>query len=244
MGRKPGPLCGHDLGRDWIDSGTLARTRHHPPGPLGTKVESSSQEHTLTDEVDIPLQINTGLHAPSEEFMHSLLGRPRDNFNDKCQKVTNMALIGIIENADFKVFKATGLRAALTSLHTILESIKKEHPLVYRNLGTAGMLCCRYQRNSSRISNHSWGTAIDLTICGKLDRYGNRKVQYGLLLIAPIFNRNGWVWGAAYRKEDGMHFEVSMETLLKWKSDGQLAPVVPALPKTEKVPIEQEILHI
>ena len=78
------------------------------------------------------------------------------------------------------------------------------------DLGTAGMLCCRLVRGSATaISNHSWGTAIDLTLDGVLDVYGDDKVQYGLTLIAPIFNRHGWYWGAAFRTEDGMHFEGS-----------------------------------
>jgi len=73
------------------------------------------------------------------------------------------------------------------------------------------MLCCRYQRNSTTsISNHSWGTAVDLKIDGHLDERGDDTVQYGLTLIAPIFNRFGWYWGAMFPTEDAMHFEASL----------------------------------
>ena len=79
------------------------------------------------------------------------------------------------------------------------------------------MLCCRLVRGSaSAISNHSWGTAIDLTLNGVLDAYGDDKVQHGLTLIAPIFNRHGWYWGAVFRKEDGMHFEASRDLIDRW----------------------------
>jgi len=227
MGRKPGPLCGHDLGQDWIDSGTLAATRHLPPTHLGADgCGPGGKKPQLTDEVEIPLHINRGLSAPSEKFMISLLGMPRQSFGDVCQPVTSKSLASLIEKVDLGKFEVNGLRPALTSLKNILGQIRTLYPMVYSHLGTEGMLCCRRQRRSQKISNHSWGTAIDLTICGKLDRWGNGRVQYGLTLIAPIFNNNLWVWGATYRREDGMHFEVSEQLLLKWKADGVLAPKI------------------
>jgi len=70
--------------------------------------------------------------------------------------------------------------------------------------------------SNSAISNHSWGTAIDLKINGVLDRVGNNKVQLGLTLIAPIFHKYGWYWGAGFSKEDGMHFEVSKQKMMQW----------------------------
>ena len=81
------------------------------------------------------------------------------------------------------------------------------------------MLCCRLMRGSANaISNHSWGTAIDLTLDGVLDQRGDDKVQFGLTLIAPIFNRHGWYWGAGFPTEDGMHFEGSAAKIGEWKS--------------------------
>ena len=82
------------------------------------------------------------------------------------------------------------------------------------------MLCARLVRGStSASSNHSWGTAIDLTLDGVLDQRGDGRVQVGLTRIAPIFNRHSWFWGAGFRTEDGMHFEASDELL-------SLSPVV------------------
>jgi hypothetical protein len=79
------------------------------------------------------------------------------------------------------------------------------------------MLCCRLVRGSATsISNHSWGTAIDLTLNGVLDVQGDDKVQYGLTLIAPLFNRHGWFWGAAFGVEDAMHFEAGKGLVSQW----------------------------
>jgi hypothetical protein len=76
------------------------------------------------------------------------------------------------------------------------------------------MLCARFVRGSTTaISNHAWGTAIDLTLDGVLDRRGDGRVQVGLTRIAPIFNRHSWFWGAGFRTEDAMHFEGSDELI-------------------------------
>jgi hypothetical protein len=112
-----------------------------------------------------------------------------------------------IKTASVGPFSVTEHQLAVESLVAIRAEIKQREPLVYQNSGTAGMLCCRYMKNAGqKLSSHSWGTAIDLTLCGKLDTRGNRKVFAGLALIPPIFNRHGWYWGAKFRTEDAMHF--------------------------------------
>lgn len=90
-----------------------------------------------------------------------------------------------------------------------MTAIAFDQRLVYRVLGHRGMLVVRYVRGSTtNVSNHSWGTAIDLTIENILDIRGDNTVQFGLHLISGIFNRNGWYWGAGFRTEDAQHFEV------------------------------------
>ena len=74
----------------------------------------------------------------------------------------------------------------------------------------------------SAVSNHSWGTAIDVKLQGQLDGFGDGGTQFGLLLLAELFNEEGWYWGAGYRREDSMHFEVGVETLRKWQAEGLL----------------------
>lgn len=161
--------------------------------------------------------INQGLVAVSPSFMVEQLGQPRDTYSANCQPLTNTTLKKHIVTQSVGRFSVTGLDAAVSSLRDALAQIQREQPAVYNALGTAGMLCCRYIRgSSSAISNHSWGTAIDFTINGVLDVRGDNKVQVGLTLIAPIMNQHGWYWGAAFRTEDGMHFEASRALISQW----------------------------
>ena len=48
------------------------------------------------------------------------------------------------------------------------------------------------------------------------------KTQLGLTLLADFFNKEGWIWGAGFGREDSMHFEVSREKLLQWRRLGQI----------------------
>jgi hypothetical protein len=183
--------------------------------------------HKLTDEVDVPDNVNRGLTVASPLFLQSLLGSPRKSYTNKCQEMTNKELYSsYIVSEDVGRFKVNGLRPAVESLRKVLVSIAGEQPAIYAKLGRDGMLCCRHIGNSNKISNHSWGIAIDLLIDAKLDPYNNGKTFYGLTLIAPIFNRYGWFWGGRFRtSEDAMHFEVSKEKLIEWQRDGMFGPV-------------------
>jgi hypothetical protein len=116
-------------------------------------------------------------------------------------------------------------------LRSIIAQIATAAPAVHAGLGTAGMLCARLVRGSTHsVSNHSWGTAIDLTLNGVLDRRGDRMVQRGLAEIAPVFNEHGWFWGAGFGTEDAMHFEVGDELIRRWHADGRFGTSGPTPP--------------
>ena len=175
---------------------------------------------SLTRQVPRPApgSINQGLTSANNEYMLSKLGAPRSGgYTQLCQMPTNERLRRNLVLDTVGPFRVTGLLPAVLSLKAVMADIAAEQPQVYRALGTQGMFCGRLQRGSTTaISNHSWGTAIDLTIDGLLDVYGNDTVQFGLTLIARIFNRHGWFWGAAFRKEDGMHFEGGKTLIDQW----------------------------
>ncbi|MBD0362843.1 MAG: M15 family metallopeptidase, partial [Coleofasciculus sp. C3-bin4] len=101
-----------------------------------------------------------------------------------------------------------------------------EKPALYNQLGTAGMLCVRKVRGGSDFSNHSWGTAIDIKINGRLDVVGDGRTQLGLKELYPYFYNEGFYWGAGYSgsREDSMHFEASRELVERWRVQGQLNP--------------------
>ncbi len=185
-----------------------------------SEVDPPDASTRLTRPIPRPAMnsINIGLDCVSNSYMLQKLGQPcSGGYSSLCQPPTNPRLRRNLVTDTVGPFRATGLVPAILGLKAVMNDIRSAQPAIYRGLGSAGMLCCRLVRgSSSSISNHSWGTAIDLTLNGVLDVYGNNTVQYGLTLIAPIFNRHGWYWGAGFRTEDGMHFEGSQTLIKQW----------------------------
>lgn len=174
--------------------------------------------------------INGKLEPARNGTMLALIGNPRGTYDQECRAPTNPRIADMMETADFGPFRATGLAPAVARLKVILADVMRELPEVHAALGTAGMMCCRLVRGSTTsISDHSWGTAIDLTLGGKLDKRGDDRCQRGLLAMAPIFNRHGFYWGAAFPTEDSMHFEASEGLINEWAKEGLFGPVPPSV---------------
>ena len=188
----------------------------------------------ITRLVGVPASLNPGINSAKQATMLALLGNPRSSFDSSCREVTDPRLKALIELDSVGPFRVQGLRPAVASLKVIFAEIAAKVPDVNAGLGTAGMLCARLVRGSDNaISNHSWGTAIDLTLDGILDARGDNQVQEGLTRIAPIFNTHGWFWGAGFRTEDAMHFEASDDLIRKWHAEGKLGG--PPRPAPEKL---------
>lgn len=186
---------------------------------------------SITDLINIPNNINEGLNAARQITMLSLLGNPRGSYTRDCQPISHPTLRNLVVTKNVGPFRVTGLAPAVESLTEVMADIKSEEPEVFDALGTAGMLCARLVRGSkSSISNHSWGMAVDLNLNGQLDAPGNGKTQRGLARIAPIFNRHGWYWGAAFPREDAMHFEISDQKVRKLHSEGAFGGAPSELP--------------
>lgn len=168
-------------------------------------------------------RFNKGITQPRNRTMLDLLGPPRDSYSDDCQPVTSDSLRELIQTRKVGPIEVTMLAPALDSLGRVMARLKETDPDIYTAVGTAGAVCARYIRGSrTSVSNHSWGTAIDLTLEGELDPFADGGTQFGLLILAEYFNDEGWYWGAGYNREDSMHFEVGEETLRAWKRDGRL----------------------
>jgi len=178
----------------------------------------------LTEQMKLAkTRFNKGITQPRNKTMLAILGNPRDSYNTECQGVTNPRLKELLDTRQIGPIKVTMLRPALDSLERVMNRLKESDPDIYAKVGTAGALCVRFIRGSSTsISNHSWATAIDLTLEGQLDGFADGGTQFGLLILAEYFNEEGWFWGAAYNREDSMHFEVGEETLRKWQEEGKL----------------------
>lgn len=199
-----------------VDPGGRTLRKLHESGSVPT---TETEGGSLTRLVRCPDRstINNGIRSANNRFMLEVLGAPRSEYGTDCQPVTNAKLRRNIVTSSVGPIRVTGLRPAILSLQQVFRDIERQHVDVYRIIGTAGMLCCRYVRGSTTsISNHSWGTAIDLKLGGILDVRGNGRVQFGLTLIAPIFNRLGWYWGAGFRTEDAMHFEAGRDLVRSW----------------------------
>lgn len=186
---------------------------------------------TNTDLINIPANINEGLNSARQITMLSLLGNPRGDYDQTCRPITNTRLRNLVVTQNVGSFRVTGLAPAVESLIKVIDDIRTEEPKVFEDLGTAGMLCARFVRGStSSISNHSWGTAIDLNLNGQLDNPGNGLTQRGLAQIAPIFNRHKWYWGAAFPREDSMHFELSDQKIRELHAAGNFGEIPHPLP--------------
>ena len=168
-------------------------------------------------------RFNKGITQPRNKTMMEILGPPRDGYSTDCQPVTNPHLKDLLDTRQIGPITLTMLRPALESLERVMERLKKSDPDIYAKVGTAGAICARFIRGSTTaVSNHSWGTAVDLTLEGQLDPFADGGTQFGLLILAEYFNDEGWFWGAAYNREDSMHFEVGEETLRQWLAEGRL----------------------
>ncbi|WP_299196496.1 M15 family metallopeptidase [uncultured Tateyamaria sp.] len=183
-----------------------------------SETKDMTEQMILADE-----RFNKNISQPRNRIMREVLGNPRQTYGVNCQSVTNPGLRALLETRQVGPIRVTMIRPALDSLERIMKRLEEQEPDIHAAIGTAGALCARLIRGSSTgISNHSWGTAIDLKLKGRLDGFGDGSTQFGLLLIAELFNEEGWYWGATYSREDSMHFEVGVETLRKWAAEGLL----------------------
>lgn len=203
-----------------------APLRQQPPASqvVATAPAESSETQDLIGTVDIrPKGFNKGLIQPKNSFMIRTLGHPRDIYGENCLPVTNPRLIDAMTQEKIGSFRVTMLKPAMESFKRVMERLKESDIDIYNKVGTAGALCARLIRGSkSSVSNHSWGTAIDIKLDDQLDRFADGETQFGLLIIAEYFNDEGWYWGASYGREDSMHFEASEALIQSWVDAGEL----------------------
>src|ERR1051326_627884 len=174
------------------------------------------------------LPINVGLSPAQEATMVSILGSPTIPLTTSCQnsKASTKVKELMETRAISPVFRLTGIRPALDSVQRVLRKAFAGNPDLEKVLSTEGMLCVRRRKPTSggvskRLSNHSWGTAVDFKIVG-FSAPGNTKqnVPKFIAILIPFFNEEGWLSGIAFH--DSIHFEVADETIKKWSRDGKL----------------------
>ena len=188
-----------------------------PVGPVETSAQPIAISG-LSDRVPLPplLTVNVGLSSCRESTMLTKFGRPGYLTTD-CSD-PSPAMAKRMKTSSVGPFTVTGLDYAVELLSQIFAEVQSSLPDVYRQAKTAGMLCVRgIRHNPSHYSNHSWGTAIDLYFGKDVVPQGIRLANRGNLLLAPVFNKYGWYWGAGFSGDavDSMHFEMAEETILK-----------------------------
>ena len=196
--------------------GQIARAA--PLGP-NTLLDAYDQVVLVADRRNL----NQGLTVPTPSFLIETLGRPRETLSDDCEGMQNERLAALLTTRVVGPINVTMLEPALESLDRIFTTIQSVDPDLYARINTAGALCVRRIRGSaSSVSTHSFGLAVDINIDGVLDTLGDGRTQLGLTILSDFFNAEGWVWGAAYSREDSMHFEVSREKVEEWVAAGNL----------------------
>ena len=196
-----------DPGADW------------PRDTINQILDSYAQVVVIPDR----RRLNEGLTVATPSFLEGLLGRPRDTLSDDCEPMTNEALRTRLVLTEVGPIRVRMLEPAVESLARVFEQVQRTDPDLYDRIGSAGSLCVRRIRGTTdRLSSHAFGTAVDLTIDGRLDSFGSGMTQLGLTILADFFAAEGWIWGAAFTREDSMHFEVSRETLLQWREEGRI----------------------
>jgi hypothetical protein len=167
--------------------------------------------------------VNDGLEIAGSRWLGETFGLPREDLDQTCREMTNERLAAKLRTQDVGPIRVRMLQPAIDSLTRVFEKVRATDPDLYARISTAGSLCVRAIRGvSNRASTHSYGLAVDLNIDGKLDTLGDGKTQLGLTILADFFKAEGWVWGASWRREDSMHFEVSRQKLEQWVRDGLL----------------------
>ncbi|MFT6168464.1 MAG: hypothetical protein ACJAR9_000574 [Celeribacter sp.] len=165
--------------------------------------------------------VSKGLNVGGSRWLENFLGRPRNSLSDSCEPMTNPKLKDMLVLAEVGPIRVQMLQPAVDSLTRVFDKVRATDPDLYARINTAGSLCVRQIRGTKgRTSTHSFGLAVDLNIDGKLDTLGDGKTQLGLTILADFFHAEGWVWGAAFSREDSMHFEVSRQMLEQWRKDG------------------------
>ena len=170
--------------------------------------------------------LNVGLSSAREETMIACLGTPQMPLTTSDAPERASPTVKKLEKSKkIANVNANGIGPAVDSLASVLDKAFVGVSGLKQALRGDGMLVVRLRRptngsHSKKISNHSWGTAIDLRLDG-LEAPGSTgsKVPYFIAQLVPYFNAAGWYSGIGFA--DDMHFEVADQTILKWAQEGK-----------------------
>jgi hypothetical protein len=184
-------------------------------------------------DVHTVLPLNAGLSSAKEETMISILGSPLMPLTTADQPSKASPLVTRLKQTEpvGRHVVVTGIRPAIASLEKVLQLVSEQEKATGHDLesvlGTEGMLVVRLRKPTSgavshKISNHSWGTAIDFKIIGhSAPANTGHTIPRFVAVMLKAFHGEGWFTGIAFN--DTMHFEVADETIRHWSKTGLLA---------------------
>lgn len=167
--------------------------------------------------------INIGVSPCPTSLLVARFGAPRSELTDECQATTSLFWRDRMVTESVGPFRVRGHHKAVAVFRDAFAALRAQAPELYARVGSMGMLCVRHVRGRPGVlSNHGLGMALDVTIDGQLDVRGDDLVQRGLLTIHDVFTTFGIYWGAGFRTEDAMHFEIGADVVKQWIQDGSI----------------------
>ena len=167
-----------------------------------------SQEYALGDLLKEPEENFEPGRIRYEPFFRKMYG---DNASEVKQNIENVKWV------DGSVIQFSRVNGASDKLRLVAEELSQlqaEYQKYLKNIG--GTFVWRNIAGTSRLSNHSFGTAIDINT--KFSDYWqwNKNMTYSNRIpfeIVEVFEKYGFIWGGKWYHYDTMHFEYRPELI-------------------------------
>ena len=169
-----------------------------------------SQEYIQGDIPNDPAENIEPGRIRYEPFFRKMYG---NNASEVKQNIENVKWV------DGSMIQFSAVNGASDKLRLVAEELSRlpaEYQKYLKNIG--GTFVWRNIAGTNRLSNHSFGTAIDINT--KFSDYWqwNKNMSYSNRIpfeIVEIFEKYGFIWGGKWYHYDTMHFEYRPELLEK-----------------------------
>ncbi len=169
-----------------------------------------SQEYVQGEILNDPAENFEPGRIRYEPFFRKMYG---NNSSEVKQNIENVKWV------DGSMIQFSAVNGASDKLRMVAEELSQllaEYQKYLRNIG--GTFVWRNIAGTNRLSNHSFGTAIDINT--KFSDYWqwNKNMTYTNRIpfeIVEVFERYGFIWGGKWYHYDTMHFEYRPELLIK-----------------------------
>jgi hypothetical protein len=176
--------------------------------PCAIRLTIMATKAQLAKRIPVPDKnsINGNLNSPHNASVIKKLGLPNGE-KERELRVTMQITPHI---------KATGNKHFLERFKKVMDEVKVKRPDLYDNLRTAGCFNIRPVVGAAAYrSNHSWGIAIDLYFGDAVVPRDSGLTEEGMKELYAFMHNAGFYWGAEFPTDDAMHWEMSLEWLLK-----------------------------